>query len=150
MGRNAIINGCIKVEKSAASVYKKLMKKFPEKKEFWNDLFNDEVEHLSFLNDVKSLKLIDVMQKIDLPPSLSIIDEAVALADDLTARIKSGSLSLKKALTMALELEESIVETYTNKIIATLISCEDKTSYQKIVADEKKHIKKIRNMMKLQ
>jgi hypothetical protein len=55
MNRNSIINGCMKIERSAANIYKNLMKKFPEKEDFWKNLFDDEVEHLSFLKDVKSL-----------------------------------------------------------------------------------------------
>ena len=145
--KHELINGCIKVEKSAASVYKKLMKKFPEKKDSWKELFDDEINHLSFLNDVKSLGLIDVMHKLDSLPSIVIINETVKMADDLTAKIVADSISLKKALVMALKLEESMVETYTNKLIANLISCEDEVSYKKIVADEKKHINKIKKMM---
>lgn len=148
MANNALLNGCIKVEKSAASIYKKLMKKFLDKKDFWKELCDDEINHLSFLNDVKSLGLIDVMQKIKSSPSLSIINETVKMADDLNAKIIADSISLKKALSMALKLEESIVETYTNEIIANLISCEDESSYKKLVADEKKHINKIKKMMK--
>ena len=142
-----LINGCIKVEKSAASVYKKLMKKFPEKKDSWKELFDDEINHLSFLNDVKSLGLVDVMHKLDSLPSIAIVNETVKMADDLTAKIIADSISLKKALVMALKLEESIVETYTNKVIADLICCEE-VNYKKVVADEKMHIKKIKKMMK--
>jgi rubrerythrin len=148
MSNNSLINGCIKVEKSAASIYKKLMSKFPEKKDFWKELFDDEINHLSFLNDVKSLGLTDVMEKIEMPPSAAIINETLKMADDLTAKITADSISFKKALAMALKLEESMVETYTNKIIANLISCEDVSSYKKMVSDEKKHINKLNKMMK--
>lgn len=148
MAKNALINGCIKVEKSAASVYKELMKKIPEKKKFWKGLFDDEVEHLSFLNDVKSLGLIDVMEKVDSLPSMTSINKTIKTADDLNAKIKADSISFKRALVMTLKLEESMVETYTNKLIANLISCEDKVSYKKIVADERKHINKIKKMIK--
>ena len=148
MAGNAIINGCIKVEKSASSIYKKLMKKFPDRKDFLKELFDDEISHLSFLNDVKSLGLIDEIQKMESSPSIAVINKTVKMADDLTAKITEDSISFKKALSMALKLEESMVETYTNKIIADLISCEDKPSYKKMVADERKHINKIQKMMK--
>ena len=148
MARNAIINGCIKVEKSAASIYKKLMKKFPDRKDLLKELFDDEISHLSFLNDVKSLGLVDEIQKMESSPSIAVINKTVKMADDLTVKITEDSISFKKALSMALKLEESMVETYTNKIIADLISCEDKPSYKKMVADERKHINKIQKMMK--
>ena len=87
------------------------------------------------------------MEKIDLPPSKAIINETLKMADDLTGKIKADSISFKKTLAMALKLEESMVEMYTNKIIANLISCEDEASYKKIVSDEKKHINKLSKMM---
>ena len=146
--KNALISGCIKTEKSMASVYKHLMKRFPEKKDPFKELFDDEVNHISFLNDVRSLGLIDVMHKIDTLPSTDVINETVKMVEDLTAKIATDSISLRKALVMALKIEESMVETYTNKLIANLISCEDETSYKKIVSDEKKHIKKLKKMMK--
>ncbi len=148
MAKKELINGCIKVEKSAASVYKKLMKKFPDRKDFWNELFDDEISHLSFLNDVKSLGLTDEIQKMESSPSIAIVNKTVKMADDVTAKIAADSISFKKALSMTLKFEESMAEMYTNKIIAQLISCEDKPSYKKMVADEKKHINKIKKMMK--
>ena len=110
--------------------------------------FDDEISHLAFLRDVKSLGLVDEIQKMDPSLSYAVIDKTVKLADDLTAKIKTDSISFKKALSMALKFEESMAETYTNKMIAHLIACEDKPSYKKIVADEKKHIDKIKKMMK--
>ena len=150
MERNTIINKCIKVEKTATYIYKDLMKQFPEHKDFWHSLCNDEIEHASFLRDVKSLKLKDELQKIDLLPSMPTINMALELADKITGKIKSGSASLNEALTMTLELEESMVETYTNKLIANLMSCEDENGYNKIISDEKRHLNKVKNMIKAQ
>jgi len=148
MARNAIISGCMKVERSALYVYKILMKKFPDKREFWRELADDEVDHLSFLNDVQSLGLADIMQKTDPLPTMENINDAIKMADDLVAKINKDSVSLKKSLVLILKLEETLVETYTNRLIAKLISCDDKASYNKIVADEKKHVNKIKKMMK--
>jgi rubrerythrin len=147
MNRNAIINGCIKVEKSSAYIYKNLMKKFPEKEDFWKNLFDDEVDHLSFLKDVKSLGLTENMKKIDIPPTMPVINETIKQAENITEKIKKDSISFKNALKVTLKLEESIVETYTNKIIANLISSDNNLSYKKIVANEKKHVNKIKKMM---
>jgi hypothetical protein len=124
------------------------MKKFPEKEDFWKNLFDDEVEHLTFLRDVKSLGLTDEIEKIDLAPVMSIINETIKLAENITETIKTGSISFKNALKVTLKLEESIVETYTNKIIANLMYCDNGLSYKKIIANEKRHINKIKKMMK--
>jgi len=148
MARNAIISGCMKVERSALYVYKQLMKKFPDKKEFWRELVDDEVDHLSFLHDVRSLGLADTMQKTDPLPTAENIKDAIRMADNLVVKIKEDSISLKKTLAIVLKLEESLVETYTNKLIAKLMSCDEETSYKKIVADEKRHINKIKKLLK--
>jgi len=148
MAKNAIIRGCMKVERSALYVYKQLMKKFPDKREFWRELVDDEVDHLSFLNDVQSLGLADAMQKTDSLPTMENIDDAIKTADNLVIKIKEDSISLKKTLAIVLKLEESLVETYTNRLIAKLMSCDDEASYRKIVSDEKRHINKIKKMMK--
>ena len=147
---NTLISKCFKVEISATYIYKDMMKQFPENKDFWHGLFNDEIEHASFLRDVKSLNLKDELQKIDLLPSLTTINMALELAENITGKIKSGPVSLDEALAMTLELEESMVETYTNKIIANLLSCEDENEYKKIVSDEMRHLNKVKKMIKSQ
>jgi rubrerythrin len=148
MAKNAIISGCMKVERSALYVYKKLMKKFPDKREFWRELVDDEVDHLSFLNDVQSLGLADIMQKTDPLPTMENINDAIKMSDDLVVKIKEDSIPLKKTLAIILKLEETLVETYTNRLIAKLISCDDEASYKKIIADEKRHVNRIKKMMK--
>ena len=147
MYKTALINGCIKVENSVASIYSTLMQVFPEKKDFWGSLFNDEKRHIAFLTDVKSLELIDEIEKVDLLPTMPMIDKTLRLADDVSEKIKSRSLTFSDALSMTLEIEESMVETYTNEIIAKVLSCESESSCEQFIADEKSHVEKIRIMM---
>lgn len=145
--RTALINGCIKVENSVASIYSSLMQVFPEKKDFWGGLFNDETEHIAFLNDVKSHALTVEIEKVDLLPTMPMIDKTIRLAEDINEKIKSKSLTFNDALSMTLEIEESMVETYTNKIVAKLLSSASELSCQEFIADEKSHVEKIRIMM---
>jgi len=148
MEQKDFIDGCIKVENSVASIYSKLMELFPDKKEFWGSLLNDERDHIAFLNDVKSLELITEMEKLDFPPSMDIIKKTIKSADKATEKLCDHSNSVKDTLIMALKLEESMVEIYTNQLIAKLLSCDDETPVAKVVADEKTHINKIRKMIK--
>jgi rubrerythrin len=124
------------------------MNKFPDTKEFWGSLLNDEREHIAFLSDVKSLELITEMEKLDFPPSMEVIKKTLKLADKVSRKLSDNVNSLKDTLKMALKLEESMVEIYTNQLISKLLSCEDEIPIKKVVADEKTHIKKIRKMMK--
>jgi len=148
MEQKDFIDGCIKVENTVASIYSRLMELFPDKKEFWGSLLNDEREHIAFLNDVKSLELITEMEKLDFPPSMDIIKKTIKSADKVTEKLCDHSDSVKDTLIMALKLEESMVEIYTNQLIAKLLSCDDETPVAKVVADEKTHINKIRKMIK--
>ena len=42
MDENEIINGCIKVESAAASIYSKFNQLFPEEQDFWEGLYDDD------------------------------------------------------------------------------------------------------------
>jgi len=148
MDENELINGCIKVESAAASIYSKLMQLFPEKQNFWEGLYNDEKEHISFLSDVKSLGLGDEVHKMNLLPTKPMIKEALKLANSINKKISNGSVTFKEALRLTLELEESMVETYTNKLISTLLACDNETSFNSFITNGKDHEKKIKKMLK--
>ena len=147
MEQNEFISGCMIVENTVASIYSNLMHIFPENKEFWESMLDDERDHISFLSDVKSLGLLNEIDKMDVTPSIAIINKTIKLAKKVSDDISISSISFRDALAMTLKLEESQVETYTNRLIAKLLSCEDEISLEKLVADEKAHADKIRNMM---
>lgn len=148
MYRTAILQGCINVEHSVATIYSNLMQVFPEKKDFWGSLYNDERDHIAFLSDVKSLGLSDDIEKVDLLPTMPMIDKTLKLADDFIEKIKNSSLSFHDALSMTLQIEESMVETYTSQMVAKLLSRTDEASCEMFITDEKSHVEKIRIMMK--
>ena len=148
MDQHDFINGCIKVENTVASIYSRLTQVLPKHKEFWSELLNDEREHIAFLSDVKTLGLITELEKMDFAPSMNEIKKTLKLTDSVNKRISDDPISMKNALKLALKLEESMVETYSNELIAKLLSCDDASSYKKLLADEKKHIDKVRKMMK--
>jgi rubrerythrin len=148
MEQHDFINGCIKVENTVASIYSRLMQVLPKQKEFWEGLLNDEREHIAFLSDVKTLGLVTELEKMNYAPSMNEIKKTLKLTDSVTRRISDDPISMKNALKLALKLEESMVETYANELIAKLLSCDDESSYKKLLADEKKHIDKVRKMMK--
>jgi hypothetical protein len=144
MNADTLLDKCLKVEKAATSIYHTFMRLLPEDGDFWKDLFDDEVEHVSFLNDVKALEITDELQKVEITPSVENIEKTLALTERITKKAGSGQLSRKEALAMALELEESIAETYVNRLIARLLACDNEKDYEALVADEQRHIDKIR------
>lgn len=148
MEEKDFINGCIKVESAVASIYSKLIELFPANKDFWESLLHDEREHIGFLNDVKSLALVTEMEKLEFPPSMNVIKKTLKLVDKVNDKLCDNLNSFKDTLIMSLKLEESMVEIYTNELIARLMSCDDETPVNKIISDEKSHINKIRKMIK--
>jgi len=74
--------------------------------------------------------------------------QRIDLAYDIKKKLDSSTMTFKKSLALMLKLEQSMVETYTNRVIASLISCEDEVAFKKVLSDEKKHISKIKKMMK--
>jgi len=143
-----VINGCIKVENSVASIYSNLIQVFPENKGFWESLLNDEREHIAFLTDVKSQGLITEMEKMDIPPSMKVINSTLKMVDKANRRLSDEPISLKNALKLTLKLEESMVEIYTNELITNLLPCEEGELYEKLIDGEKKHVDRIRKQLK--
>ncbi len=147
MDNHEIINGCIEVENAAASIYGKLKQLFPEEHEFWEGLYNDEKEHISFLNDVKSLGLSEEVQRMNLLPSTPMIKDALKLADKISNRISNGPVTFREALSLSLKLEESVVETYTNKLIVSLLSCDNEASFNSFITNCSDHKNRIKKML---
>lgn len=149
MQSNPFIDECLSVEKAVTSLYRDMMKLFPEQKDFWQDLVNDEINHSSFLKDVQSLNLETELRKSEVPPVRQASETSLKLVKEVSEKISKGDLILKDALSMAKKIEESMVEAYTNRVIASLLSCDDQ-GYDKLISDEKRHIKKIEKMLKEQ
>ena len=142
-----IINGCIAIEKAAASIYSTFMQLFPEEKNFWESLCMDEIEHISFLTDADAFGIFNEPQIRIEPPSAQIVGMTLEFAEGLNQRIKLNPVSLENALKMALKLEESMVETYANETIADLLATNKESFDEKMFTYEKLHVDKIRNMM---
>jgi len=139
------IKGCIKVEEAAVFIYRDFMKMFPDEKKFWEGLYKDEKNHAFFLTGADYLKVLT-----RLPPSMPLVKKTLTFANNIIGQIKLNPVLLKDALEMALKLEESMVETYANELIADLKAYEDESfflDFEKIFMDEKAYISKIRDMM---
>ena len=142
-----IINGCIAMEQTVASIYETFMKLFPEEKSFWGDLFNDETEHQSWLTSARYIESIDLLPSKDILPQVAYIESSLKSARNTFAHIKSNPVTFEKALKIALRLEESMVEIFANEFMAHLFASDYESLSQGIVTAEKLHINKIEDMM---
>jgi hypothetical protein len=141
------INGCIIVENIVASIYKTFMDFFPEEKSFWQDLYRDELEHSLWLSDNTHTEAIELLPSKDLLPSIELITRTIDFANGKIRHIKSNPITLEEALNIALQLEETMVETFTNEVTANLFAHDYKSLGERISAAEKVHINKIEDMM---
>ncbi len=143
------INGCIAMEHAAASIYSSFVNMFPDEKEFWEGLLNDETEHASFLIDTSNLEDSIIPHTETPPPQLPLIIKTIEFANQMKVGLKFSSVSLEEALKLALQLEESMVELYANELISdVLLDGKFNTEeFHSVLDSEKKHVSRIRDMM---
>lgn len=135
------------MEQTVATIYSIFMKKFPEEKSFWEDLFNDEAQHQSILTSAEYIESIDLLPSKDIVPSIKLIESSLRSAAYAMSTIKSGTVTLEDALRTALYLEESMVEMFANELMAKIFSFDYKSLSGKLIAAERLHIDKIEDMM---
>ena len=141
-----LVKGCLVVELAVATVYSDLMHLFPQEKHFWDDLHKDEKRHISFLIEAADSGRFDEMQTADLGFSMPLLDRTEKFIANISNHIGINPVSLEEALNMALTIEETKVEAFTNELIAN-ISPADSKAFLQILMEEKTHIAKIKNMM---
>jgi rubrerythrin len=142
-----LIQGCFAMEQTVSSVYSHFMQLFPDEKQFWLDLYQDEIEHSSWLSKASFTGMIDLLPSADLIPASELIDNSVRFAEERRKYIYAHPLSFEDALNTALKLEETMVETFTNQLIANVLSIDKESLSDRIIMAEKEHISKIEDMM---
>ncbi len=141
-----LINGCLEIELAVASIYSRFAHLFPQEKVFWEDLYEDERRHISFLIEAGNSGTFDELVTEDMGFSMPLLDRTRTFVANESYRIEVNPVSMEDALRMAMEIEQTKVEAFANELIANL-SPADNEAFLKILMDEKTHIAKIRNMM---
>jgi len=144
---NDLISGCIAVEEKAASIYRIFMDIFPDERAFWEDLYRDEIEHSFWLSSGSHSEAIDLLPSRKTLPSIEHVTSTLKFIEGKIAQVKTNPVTFETALTTALEIEESMVEIFTNELSANLLSTDHKTLNDKLIAAEKIHVTKIEDMM---
>ena len=147
METHDFINGCIAMEKATELVYSNFMQLFPQEKDFWEDLVKDEMGHSSFLIDADNHGLFDKLKITYSPLSMPLLEKTIKFAENITNQIRFNPISLEDAFKMALKLEESILETFTNNLIGALLTDPKELSFDKLLNETRLHADKIRDMM---
>ena len=147
MALKKFIDGCRAVEEAVASLYRAFADLFPEHRLFWEDLYRDELEHSFWLSDAGHTEAIDLLPSEDLLPSMDVIKRTLTFARMKSQHIRTNPVTLEEALKIAYQLEESMVETFTNEMTANIFASDYESLSQKIIAAEQRHISKIEDMM---
>ena len=142
-----IINGCFSIEQTIASIYLHFVQLFPEEQSFWKDLYKDEIEHSSSLTKYSFAGLIELLPTTDLIPTLEHVERSVLYVEERKKYIMSNPVNLEDALNLSLQLEETMVETFTNEILANVFAADYDSLSEKILLSEREHIDKIKEFM---
>ena len=147
MDLNHFINGCIAVEETTASLYRIFMDIFPDERPFWQDLYSDELEHSFWLTSGSHSEVIELLPSKKLMPTMEHVTKTLEFVEGKIAQAKSGPVTFQAALRTALEIEESMVEIFTNEITANVLATDHKSLNEKLIAAEKVHVTKIEDRM---
>lgn len=142
-----IINGCVKMEYSVAAMYNIFLHSFPEERKFWEDLFFDEMEHAYRLKTDLYVKSNDLLPTMNPLLTIELIENSIEKAENKRRQIMNVPVSLKDALKVALRLEESLLEIYSNKLLKNVLASDHESLSNKIISFEILHINKISDQM---
>lgn len=135
------------MERTVAGIYSTFMRLFPEERSFWEDLVRDEDDHAMWLRNVNFFEMIDLLPSQKLLPTKELINNSLKFAETKSRDLRSNPLDLEEALTLALRLEETMVEIFANHLIANVLATSYESLSRKILMAERMHIDKIEDMM---
>ena len=78
---------------------------------------------------------------------MPLLDKTLKFAENMNNQIRFNPISLEDAFKIALKLEESILETFANNMMGSLLTDPRESPLEKLCSETKLHADKIRNMM---
>ncbi|MCK5811368.1 MAG: hypothetical protein KAG94_00580 [Clostridiales bacterium] len=140
-----IIELLIEYEMTISKLYDVCAKNFPELEFFFRELSNEEIIHASIIKGVSDKidnKTIFLNEKRFHPRPVEI---SIEYAQNITKRIAEGDLDLIGALSLAYDIESSVIESQYYQVFAGKSA--EFNRYLKQVRDESSgHRKRIRDM----
>ena len=141
-----IIDQMAKNEILVSVLYKIYAEKFPEQKEFWSNISNDETVHAQWLNayigDVVKNKIYINKDRFSLGPAVDFSNFIQKHIDEA----KNATIDLIKALAISYDLENSMLEHRYFEIYES-DSVELKHVFENLRLATSKHAKSVRDML---
>lgn len=146
------LKACLKMEMLCAEVYHDLgvlfpLNLFPDVKALFLRLKESEEKHANILRISIGLAKDSELPEIIVPKTLSLISKTLNMARDLKAHIATEYISLKMALEKALEMEETLAESYLHDIMTGQTDSETIAYLKQFYNDEKSHAELIKEVM---
>jgi rubrerythrin len=138
---------CIAVEATTAEIYHGISRLFPQVKSFWQGLALSEENHTKILLEAARLHRAGILNEDIVPASLPHVYETFALVRDSKKAVESGTLTLRNALEMALEIENSTGESYFQEVMGQETDSEVVSKLRDLLIDEEMHKNKIQKVM---
>ncbi|HEY5791499.1 MAG TPA: hypothetical protein VIX81_12795 [Gammaproteobacteria bacterium] len=140
-----ILDRLIEWEESAAKLYGRYARRFPEQAEVWLGLAREEAEHAAALRAFHVLLdhgfLLEGIGGFD----SSIVDQEIATARTALERADKPSLQLADAIATARAIETSVIETQFYDVVSCKAP-EFEAIAEMIVGGSDRHLEKLRSL----
>ncbi len=138
------------MERKCAEEYHALGNLFPEAKDFFEKIAQDEINHAAILT-VARLHYNDgkISEEMIVPASLAVINTSLVFLENIKRKIKDRNISLETALTLSVSLEETSAESYFNQVMTGESDSEIISGLKKLYSDEVSHLTVIKNFLKI-
>lgn len=141
------LKACLKVELLCEEIYYTLCKLFPDSKELFQLIADTEKRHADILTICLGFNKLGDLPDMIVPGSLQAIMKSLDIAKNMKTEISNG-ITLKMALRMSLELENTTAESYFNEIMTKEANSEIIAYLQQFYKDEKSHSSMIKEYIK--
>jgi len=117
-------------------------------KSFWQGLALSEDNHTNILLEATRLHRTGILNEYIVPASLPHVYETFTLVRAAKKEVEAETLSLRNALEMALEIENSTGESYFQQVISRETDSQVILKLRELLIDEELHKNKIQKVMK--
>lgn len=106
----AIVDLLAKNEEAVSALYKTYADKFPEWQEFWLSLSKEEVGHANWIRDLTTKASQGELYIDENRFNIEPIEQFLAYIDERQHEAKDINITIKKALGVAYDIENSMIE----------------------------------------
>lgn len=130
----------VALERRTMAVYASFYRAFgadPRLRDFWFAMARDEASHVGALELVATV--LEVGGLLDKPSPMSLDDASIGRVRqllDVAARDSAGPIMIDRALTIAVEIEESEIEDLVSDLLAAVQDEREQRRYQRLLVHD--------------